>query len=143
MPRLPAPKEEIEMKYCDDCRYAKRDCRLMRAGHCPFWKANRRMKVEMVIFLILFCLSMVAMLIYYAPTPTAPVVHQDGLMGDDGHQRVPTMRDVQEGLLDAGCDIGTDGVDGAIGPNTIGAWEAYDCNKMALRINGPRYKETK
>ena len=78
-----------------------------------------------------------------SPTPTAPVVHQDGLMGDDGHQRVPTMRDVQQGLLDAGCDIGDDGVDGKIGPNTLKAWEVYDCNTMALRIDGHYYKETK
>ncbi len=44
---------------------------------------------------------------------------------------LPTMYELQEGLLAAGYDIGTDGVDGVPGPNTIAAWERYSIKKEA------------
>jgi len=47
---------------------------------------------------------------------------------------VPTFIEVQQMLVDRGYDIGTDGVDGVIGPNTIKGWDRAICDQEASRM---------
>ena len=48
---------------------------------------------------------------------------------------LPTIFELQEELQRTGYDIGTDGVDGILGGNTMQAWNRYICDKEASKHN--------
>ncbi len=50
--------------------------------------------------------------------------------------RIPTIREIQEKLLDKGYDIGPKGIDGKMGEDTIKAWETAVCNQYAAKYFG-------
>lgn len=51
----------------------------------------------------------------------------------DCWQLIPTREELQQRLVAKGYDIGTTGVDGEIGPNTIGGWKQAENDRYAER----------
>lgn len=49
---------------------------------------------------------------------------------------IPTIREIQEKLLNNGYDIGPKGIDGEMGEDTIKAWEQAVCNQYAAKYFG-------
>jgi len=106
------------------------------------------MKKDNAYFGIIFGLAAVSAIAYLTWLRTQSVAdsiapYESGLgsftckdAGTDTDILLPSPLELQEGLIKQGYDIGTDGADGIIGPNTIAGWERYVCDQHAKKYFG-------